>query len=113
MRIFVSGPYGDNNPPEVIDRNVAEADRIARELVWMGHEVFCPHRMMHGWQEDKRLSRKDFMRVDRSFLFNWAEALYRLHGVSPGADVEEALATFLGLPIYDRLSQVPTNDKEG
>lgn len=107
MRIFVSGPYGDHNPPEVIARNVAEADRIARELVWMGHEVYCPHTMQHGWERDRRLSYEDFMRVDKSFMQCWAQATYRLPGESEGSELEEAWARYLGLPVFYRLSQVP------
>lgn len=110
MRIYIAGPYGDNNPPEVIARNVADADRIARELVWMGHEVFCGHKMMHGWQQDRRLSLEDFMRVDFSFLGIWAEAVYRLPGDSYGADREVGRAQAGGLPIFYRLSQVLAHD---
>ena len=117
MRIFVSGPYGDHNPPGVIAWNVARADELARYLVSQGHEVYCPHMMSHGWERDARLCRADFMRVDESFMRHWAEAVYRLPGESPGSDAEEALARQLGLLVVrvlasdEGLQDVPGEQK--
>lgn len=102
MRIFIMGPYGDHNPPEVIAQNVARADAVARDLMAMGHQVYCPHTMSHGWERDARLSRESFLKLDRSFLYLWAEACFRLPGESPGADAEEELAKSLGKPVYYR-----------
>lgn len=98
-RIFVSGPYGDHNPPDIIAENVRRADELARWLVTQGHEVYCPHMMSHGWERDERLTRADFMRVDESFMRHWAQGVYRLPGHSPGSDAEETLAKELGLPV--------------
>ena|SRR3990172_6084273 len=100
MRIFVSGPYGDHNPPEIIAANVAHADAVARRLVAEGHEVYCAHKMQHGWERDARLCRDDFLRVDESFLRHWAQGIVRLLGDSPGADWECGLARERGLVIY-------------
>lgn len=97
MRVFVSGPYGDHNPPEIIERNVMAADRVSRELMVQEHEVYCPHKMSWGWERDARITRRQYLELDMSFLLHWAEAFVRIPGRSPGADAETAMAKDLGL----------------
>ena len=97
MRVFVAGPYGDHKPKDEIARNVDRADAAARDLMAAGHQVYCPHKMSWGWEEDKRLTRDQFIQIDNSFLHLWAEAIYRIPGESPGADAEMRLAKELGL----------------
>ena len=97
MRVFIAGPYGDSNPPEVIRANVLRADQVARDLMAQGHQVYCPHTMSWGWERDKRLTRQQYLELDKSFLRYWAEAIYRIPGDSPGADGEMAYAKELGL----------------
>lgn len=97
MRVFISGPYGDHNPKDVIAANVARADKVARDLMAQGHQVYCPHKMTWGWEDDPRLSRKDYLELDKSFLRHWAEAIIRMPGESPGADGEMEEAKQLGL----------------
>ncbi len=107
MRIFIAGPYGDYNPKHVIAQNVANADAVGRDLVAMGHQVYIPHKMTWGWEDDVRLTRDDYLRLDNSFLELWAEAIFRLLGESPGADHEVSLARILGKPVFTRLEDVP------
>lgn len=99
MRVFIAGPYGDHNPKDVIERNVAKADAVARGLMAEGHQVYCPHKMSWGWEDDARISREMALALDRSFLHHWAEAICRIPGESPGADSEMRLAEDLGLDI--------------
>jgi len=98
MRIFIAGPYGDHNPKHIIARNVERADRVARDLMAQGHQVYCAHKMSWGWEDDKRLSHEQFIALDMSYLHHWAEAICRIPGESPGADGEMAEAKKLGLP---------------
>ena len=100
MRIFISGPYGDHNPKDVIAENVRKADEAARLLMAQGHQVYCPHKMSWGWEDDTRLTREMFLELDKSYLKYWAEAIYRISGESPGADGEIELAIILGLEIF-------------
>ena len=102
MRVFIAGPYGDHNPKDVIARNVARADLVARDLLAQGHQVYCPHKMSWGWEDDARLTREQFLALDKSFLEHWAEAIVRIPGVSPGADGEMARARELGLIVISR-----------
>ena len=101
MRIFVAGPYGDHNPKEIITANVARADKVARDLMAQGHQVYCPHKASWGWEDDPRLTREQYLELDRSFLRYWAEGIIRIPGDSPGADGEMTLATWLGLQVLD------------
>ena len=99
MRIFIAGPYGDHNSKEVIAENVKQADKVARDLMAKGHQVYCPHKMSWGWEDDPRLTREQFLALDKTFLELWAEAIYRIDGDSPGADGEMKIARELRLTI--------------
>ena len=101
MRVFIAGPYGDHNPKDVIVANVQKADKVARDLMALGHQVYCPHKMSWGWEDDSRLTREQFLELDLSFLRYWAEAIYRIHGESSGADGEMAEAQRLGLLVME------------
>ncbi len=107
MRIFVAGPYGDHNPKDILAQNVARADQVARDLMARGHQVYCPHKMSHGWEDDIRFGREEALALDKSFILHWAEALYRLPGQSPGADGEVEMAESLGLPVFYQWEEVP------
>ena len=96
MRVFIAGPYGDHNPPEIISANVARADAVARDLMAQGHMVYVPHKMSWGWERDSRLTRDQFIALDNSYLELWAEAIVRILGHSPGADAEMEYARRLG-----------------
>jgi hypothetical protein len=101
MRVFIAGPYGDDNPKEVIRRNVEQADEVARTLMAMGHQVFVPQKMCQGWEDDTRLCRELFIDLCNSFIRAWAEAIFRIPGESPGADAEVRLGRLLGLQIIN------------
>ena len=106
MRIYIAGPYGDHNPEEIIAKNVAVADKLARDLLYIGHEVYCPHKMSWHWEKDSRLTLKDFMRLDFTFLKRWAEAIIRISGYSVGADAEVKLARKLGLIVFHNIDEI-------
>ena len=97
MRVFIAGPYGDRNPKAVIAQNVAIANHVARDLMASGHQVFCPHTMSWGWEDDTRLNEDQFKALDMTFLRLWAEAIIRIPGRSGGADAEMNEARRLGL----------------
>ena len=101
MRVFIAGPYGDHNSKHVIAENVRRADQVSRDLMAQGHQVYCPHKMSWGWEDDKRLTRDQFLELDNSLLKLWAEAIVRIPGDSPGADAELALAERIGLVVME------------
>jgi len=106
VRIYVAGPYGDHNPPEVIAENVRRADEAARELLVMGHLPFCPHKMTHHWEQDSRLTPSHYLTLDTDILLRWADALFRLPGESKGSDREEELARAFGMPVFYTYAEV-------
>ena len=99
MRVYIAGPYGDSNTPEVIHENVRRADRVSRVFMRLGHEVYCPHKMSWGWEKDTTLSLDDFERLDSTFLTHWATHIYRIPGASKGSDDEVSLAASFGISI--------------
>jgi hypothetical protein len=100
MRIFVAGPYGNHNSKDLITQNVKNADSIGRVLMSLNHQVYIPHKMSWGWENDSRITRQQCLVLDISFIEHWAQGLYRLPGESPSADVEVAAAQMLKLPIF-------------
>lgn len=105
LRIFVAGPYGDNQPPEVIAANVERARNVGKELALKGHFPFIPHTMLHGWETDGRFTVDHFKRID----FTWLDSCDALFFIapSPGANLEKEIATKKGLQIFTSLESVP------
>ena len=103
MRVFIAGPYGDSNPKSVIAKNVKIVGKVAKDFMAAGHQVYCPHTMSWGWEDDPRMTRKQYLDLDQSFLYHWAEAIYRIPGYSQGADGEMATAEALGLVLFDHV----------
>ena len=110
LRIFVAGPYGDEDPDDTTQENVEQAKRIGKELALKGHYPFVPHTMLHGWETDKRFTLEDFKAIDFAWL-EFCDALYFI-AESPGANVEKELATQRGLQIFTELEQIPDAKKK-
>lgn len=107
MRVYIASPYGDHNELRVRESYVAMADYAARQLALAGHIAITPLRITHRWNEDTKLCPTHWWAIDQSLLRNWAECLVRLPGHSPGADIEEAIAIELGMPVYYGVEKVP------
>jgi len=105
LRIFVAGPYGDNEPKEIIEENVRRARDIGKELALKGHFPFIPHTMLHGWETDQRFTIQHFKDIDFKWL-SFCDALYFISS-SKGADIERGIAQEKGIIIYTSLSEVP------
>jgi hypothetical protein len=110
LRIFIAGPYGDNQTEEVIHENVRIAKEIGKEIALKGHYPFIPHTMLHGWETDERFTIDDFKKIDYEWL-SYCDALYYISS-SIGADEERAIAKHIGLRIYKNIEEVPNlNEK--
>lgn len=109
LRIFVAGPYGDNQPKKVIAANVQRARDVGKELALKGHFPFIPHTMLHGWETDHRFTVENFKSID----FKWLEFCDALFFIAPstGANIEKEIATQRGLQIFKSLDQVPNVSK--
>ncbi len=105
LRIFLAGPYTDDEPPEKIAENIAKATEVGKCLALKGHYPFIPQTMLHGWERDKRFTVELFKEIDFAWL-DFCDALYFI-SESPGANVERELARKKGLQLFDNLEQVP------
>jgi uncharacterized protein DUF4406 len=70
-----------------------------------GHTVLECHSLEHALRNDCELKHVHFMRQTLSWLPR-CDALY-LIGHSPGANIELSYARELGLPVFERLADVP------
>jgi len=100
--VYIAGPYTGNTNDRL--DNVAVAERIAQQLLFVGYAVYCPHSMMHGWEQEPSLEYDDFMqcemvileRCDAVFVCpNWQE--------SKGACQEVERAEELGIPVVETM----------
>lgn len=93
-RVYVAGPYTMPDPCENVRRAVHAAD----ELELLGCHPVVPH-LSHLHH---LIAPRDYGRwLERGLEeLRSCDALVRLHGESPGADIEVALAVELGLPVF-------------
>jgi hypothetical protein len=101
VRIYVAGPIGE--PPR--PRDVHRAIKAGLELIAAGHSPHVPH-LWAALEAEPQVTRDEWLRVDLDWL-EVADAVLRLPGDSPGADLEEARARELGLPVYHSAQEIP------
>lgn len=104
LNIYVSGPYSSPDPDEKA-RNIQVASDIGLCLMRKGHHVLVPHTATCRW--DGHLDYEDFMRLDETFVKEWADAIFFI-GSSPGADRELLWAQEMGLTVFRNYESVPT-----
>jgi hypothetical protein len=110
LRVFIAGPYTHFD----LVVNVRQAVLAGVEIVQAGHTPFIPH-LFHfahllSPQPDETWT---------TLSLRWLETchfLLRLHGYSPGADVEVERAQYLRIPVYynlpDCLAALPLREYE-
>ena len=101
MRIYVAGPYTKGDTV----RNVRDALHAAEILLGMGHVPYVPH--LTAFWHFVFPHAVDFWYAYDLHWLEVCDALYRLPGESVGADNEIARAHELGLPVYERIQDVP------
>lgn len=92
--VYVAGPYSGN-----VTYNVMEAIKTANYIADLGFAVIVPHQdmlwdMLHPGKGYEFFMDQDIERLDR------CDALFRMPGVSPGADREVARANERGIPVF-------------
>lgn len=105
MLIFVAGPYGDHLPYWEIEKNILRADAVARDILALGHEPYCPHTMSRHWELDPRFAVEDWRRLDDRILSH-CDALFFI-APSPGTLRELRMAQERKMPVYFRLEDIP------
>jgi hypothetical protein len=94
MRVYIAGPYTKGD----VVLNVRNAVHAADAVLEFGHVPFVPHLTML-WHAISPKDYAEWVRLDLAWLAA-CDCLIRLDGESKGADVEEAEANRLGLPVY-------------
>lgn len=99
MRVFISGPYtlGD------VALNVRRAITAGQRVLDAGHVPFVPH-LFHFWHLLYPAPIQQWYDLDLIWL-RQCEALIRVPGNSPGADVEEEQAKEWGIPVYGSVTE--------
>lgn len=110
LKIFIVGPYGDNQPKEVIEKNVNKARDIGKLVALRGHTPFIPHTMLHGWETDGRFTADHIKKIDHEWL-SYCDAIYYI-GSSKGADEEKAIAQHDGIRIFTSIDEIPDLTKK-
>jgi hypothetical protein len=92
-RIYVAGPYSTGDQAT----NLFRAIEVADFLLVLGAAPYLPH-LTHHWDQRCPHLYEIWMQLGLAWV-EASDALYRIHGFSPGADREEARAVELGLPV--------------
>lgn len=105
--VYIAGPYTGG----VVEDNVRNAMLAGHDVLDLGLTPFVPHlcHFLHGLKER---GYEDWMRFD----FVWLErsdSLWRIPGVSPGAEREVEKMKALGRPIFYSLDELKAHLKAG
>jgi hypothetical protein len=95
MRVYIAGPYSKGNQEENVDRAIDTAEELIRAF----HIPFVPH-LYHYWH--RRYPHEYSLWTGQGI--EWlqvCQALIRLPGESPGADVEIQVAHKNNIPVFD------------
>jgi nucleoside 2-deoxyribosyltransferase len=103
LLVYVAGPYSAPTP-EAIEANVATAIDAGNILIDAGLDVRIPH-LSHFQHARKARHYEAWMALDFRELAR-CDALFRVHGDSPGADREVAFAETQGLPVFHSIAEV-------
>jgi hypothetical protein len=102
-RVYVAGPFTPG-PTTTTAGNVAEAIRVADELLGLGYAPYIPH-LDFLWNLVRPRAYEERLALD----FVWiivCDALLRFPGESPGADREVEVARRLGIPVYFSIEEL-------
>ena len=115
LMILIAGPYrsGTDDDPTLLQANLARLEEAAWPLFQAGHVpmigewVALPVLRGAGGHTvaDPIADRIMYPTADR--LLQHCDAVLRLPGASKGADQDVAIARERGLPVYERLEDVP------
>ena len=122
LNIYVCGPMTPLNHDPLLqtgaelENNIARASGIGLGLLRRGHNPHVPHAATCRWmgetyRNNTPLGHADWMKLDFTYIDQWADALYFI-GHSKGADMELERAKTRGLPIFESVESVPDLSRE-
>ena len=101
MIVYVAGPYTQGD----VAQNVRAAIDAAESIAAKGHTPVVPH-LDHFWHMIYPHEYAFWLRLDMTLL-PLCDAVLRLPGDSPGADIEIVAAEKRGMPVYRSLEAIP------
>lgn len=115
MLILIAGPYrsGTGDDPELMARNLARLEEAAWPLFRSGHVpmigewVALPVLRGAGGSSPLDPIAAQIMYPTAERLLEHCDAVLRLPGESAGADQDVRIARERGLPVYERVEDVP------
>jgi len=115
MLILIAGPYrsGTGDDPELMARNLARLEEAAWPIFRCGHVpmigewVALPVLRGAGGTGPADPVAEQIMYPTAERLLTHCDAVLRLPGESTGADQDVQLARERGLPVYNRLDDIP------
>jgi hypothetical protein len=114
--ILIAGPYrsGTNDDPDLMAANLARLEEAAWPIFHAGHIpmigewVALPVLRGAGARSVADPLAADVMYPTAERLLEHCDAVLRLPGESTGADQDVAIARRRGLPVYERVEDIPT-----
>lgn len=118
--VLVAGPYlsGTDGDPERIAANLARLEAQSLPIYERGHLAVVGEWL--AWpvirgaggrtHEDEAFAAYQYPVAER--LLARCDAVLRLPGASRGADMDVARARALGLPVYERVEDIPRRETE-
>jgi hypothetical protein len=115
MLILIAGPYrsGTNADPELMRQNLAKLEAVALPLFRLGHTpmigewVALPLLQLAGSTKPGDAAYEEILYPVAHRLLSKCDAVFRIEGVSKGADDDVRIATKRGLKVYYHLEDVP------
>jgi hypothetical protein len=115
LLILIAGPYrsGTDGDPQLIARNLARLEGAAWPIFRSGHIpmigewVALPVLRGAGASGLEDPLAEEIMYPTAQRLLEHCDAVLRLPGESTGADQDVAIARERGLPVFDRLDEIP------
>ncbi|MET0243434.1 MAG: DUF4406 domain-containing protein [Flavitalea sp.] len=116
MLILIAGPYrsGTNDDPKLMQQNLDNLEAIALPLFRMGHIpmigewLALPLLKLAGSKTPGDEAYQEISYPVAHRMLAKCDAIFRIEGASKGADQDVKLAQELGLKVYYRLEDVPS-----
>ena len=115
MLILIAGPYrsGTNDEPALMQKNLSRLESVALPLFRLGHTpmigewVALPLLQFAGSTKPGDAAYEEILYPVAHRLLFKCDAVFRIEGVSKGADEDVRIAKERGLKIYYQLQDVP------
>lgn len=103
LKVYIAGPITKGDQLA----NVGRAIDMANELLDLGFVPFCPHPSAFLQMRRPR-THADWLDYDKRWLSE-CDCILRLPGESIGADMEQAWAADLGLPVFTSIEALQSH----